>query len=330
MGLAHNPHSWLDSIGSPADVNQGYGCLLQANVVCLLFDRAALDSVMATNLPDRETTAFAELLETVRTLRKLCPWDRRQTVASTRPLLINEVYELDEALRQGDREATIGELGDYLFMGLFLTTVLERKSGIRLADVLHRAARKLRQRHPHVYGNSRVHSVDEVLTNWERLKHQERQGSILAGLPAALPALQQAQLMQERCRRVGFDWEEPSAVLQKIQEEIAELELALKATPDRRGRITHGAGHRSVKGKRRIDCIHEELGDLLFAVVNLCRHLGIDAEGALKDANRKFRARFERVEAAIRRQGREITQASLAEMEREWQRVKRMSKGRCR
>ncbi|MEO0074364.1 MAG: nucleoside triphosphate pyrophosphohydrolase, partial [candidate division WOR-3 bacterium] len=249
---------------------------------------------MPTNHCASETKAFAELLRTVRTLRKLCPWDRQQTVASTRPLLINEVYELDEAIRRKSREATIDELGDYLFVGLFLATVLEQKRGVRLADVLRRATTKLRKRHPHVYGSRSVQNADEVLANWERLKDRGRRRSILAGLPAALPALQQAQLIQERCHRVGFDWNNPSEVLQKVQEEFTELTLALRASVVHRRKARGRTGHPGANETQ--SSLYEELGDLLFAIVNLCRHLKIDAEGALKDANRKFQRRFERVE----------------------------------
>lgn len=273
---------------------------------------------MEINLSSNEVKAFVELLRTVRILRQRCPWDRQQTVSSTRPLLINEVYELDEAIRRADRKAIIDELGDYLFMGLFLATVLEQKNGISLADICRRATIKLQRRHPHVYGNSQVQNSEEVLANWERMKHQERQQGVLTGLPVALPALQQAQLIQERCRRVGFDWKKPTEVLAKIEEEIDELKLALTAVP------VHQRGtRRNAKRKKQSDCVHEELGDLLFAIVNLCRHLDVDAEGALRDANRKFRMRFEQVEAAIRRQGHHIHQVSLPEMERAWQETKR-------
>ncbi|MEO0079248.1 MAG: nucleoside triphosphate pyrophosphohydrolase [candidate division WOR-3 bacterium] len=241
-------------------------------------------------------------MRVVRRLRKECPWDRRQTLSSSRPLVLNEAFELDEALRKRDSGAIAEELGDYLFMGLFLGQVLEETRGIKLQKVLKGVVQKLKARHPHVYGDVRVKGVDEVLANWERIKRRGKKGSILAGLPRALPALQQAQLIQERCRRVGFDWSSAREVLSKVEEEVGELKGELRS--------------------RRAN-VKEELGDLLFAVVNLCRHLGVDAEGALKDANEKFRRRFEIVEQEFARQGRPLSQVSLEEMERVWQHTKR-------
>lgn len=249
---------------------------------------------------------FEELLEVIRTLRRRCPWDRRQTVASTRPLILNEAFELDEALRRHDRQAIMEELGDYLFMGLFLASVLKAETGLRVEQSLNAVVEKLKHRHPHVYGRTRVEGTDEVLANWERLKrgHGQRRG-LLDGVPVRLPALQQAQLIQERCRRVGFDWETAVQVLAKVREEVRELDRELR---------------RKRKSRRRMA---EELGDLLFALVNLCRHLGVDAEGALKDANRKFRGRFELVEREFGRKGRRLVDVSLEEMEEAWQRAKR-------
>lgn len=248
---------------------------------------------------------FDELLQVIRTLRRRCPWDRKQTVASTRPLVLNEAFELDEALRSRNRQAIAEELGDYLFVGLFLAEVLRAENGFRLKESLSAVVAKLRHRHPHVYGRVRVKGAEEVLVNWERLKRsRNRRRGLLDGVPTRLPALQQAQLIQERCRRVGFDWQKVGHVLRKVQEEIGELEAELRR-------------------KRRVRArMADELGDLLFAVVNLCRHLGVDAEGALKDANRKFRRRFEQVESEFRRSGKELAEVSPVEMEREWQKAK--------
>ncbi len=252
---------------------------------------------------------FTELLQVVRTLRRRCPWDRKQNAASTRPLLLNEAFELDDALRSGDKEAITEELGDYMFMGLFLADVLKREKEIRLERALAQVVRKLKLRHPHVYGQTRVRGPADVVRNWDRIKRQEQPRSILAGVPRALPALQQAQLIQERCRRVGFDWEDPAQVLDKVAEEVSELKRELTRNSRRRPRVK------------------EELGDLLFALVNLGRHLGIDAEGTLKDANDKFVRRFAHIERRFAAQGRDLTTVPLAEMEAVWQRAK---KARCR
>ncbi len=248
---------------------------------------------------------FSELLEVVRLLRRRCPWDRKQTLTSTRPMLLNETYELDEALRERDRAAITEELGDYLFMGLFLAEVAGKELGISIEDSLSGVVAKLKQRHPHIYGTVKVRGAADVLANWERIKRKhKRSGGLLSSIPVAMPALQQAQLVQERCRRVGFDWEKPEQVLDKVEEEIGELRQEL------------------ARGRKSGARVKEELGDLLFALVNLARHLDVDAEGILKDANAKFRARFRCVEEHFAAQGRELGQVSLDEMEEAWQQAK--------
>jgi MazG family protein len=191
---------------------------------------------------------FSELLEVVRLLRRRCPWDRKQTLASTRPMLLNETYELDEALRRRDRAAITEELGDYLFMGLFLAEVAGKELGISIEDSLKGVVAKLKQRHPHIYGTVKVRDADDVLANWETIKRRhKRSGGLLSSIPVAMPALHQAQLVQERCRRVGFDWERPERVLDKVEEEIGELRQEL------------------ARGRRSRARAKEELGDLLFA-----------------------------------------------------------------
>ena len=241
---------------------------------------------------------FTELLEVVHLLRRRCPWDRKQTLASTRPMLLNETYELDEALRQRDKAAITEELGDYLFMGLFLAEVAGNELGMSLQDSLKGVVAKLKQRHPHIYGTAKVRGADDVLANWERIKRKHRRGGgLLSSIPVAMPALRQAQLVQERCQRVGFDWNKPEQVLDKVEEEIGELR----------------------QDRARVE---EELGDLLFALVNLARHLDVDAEGTLKDANAKFRGRFRCIEEHFAAQGRQLGQVSLDEMEAVWQQAK--------
>ena len=256
---------------------------------------------------DKGERELAELVEVVRTLRKKCPWDRKQTLVSTRPLILNEAHELDEELRRHDPAGIAEELGDYIFMGLFLADVLEHEEGVKLADVAAGIVAKLKHRHPHVYGTARVKDADEVLANWEKIKRRHKPGreSILDGVPVVMPALQQAHLIQERCRRVGFDWDDPRQVLDKVVEEIEELRAELGARRRHPGRV------------------REELGDLLFALVNLARHLDVDAEGTLKDANDKFRKRFRHIEDEFRRQKRELSDVPLAEMETVWQQAKR-------
>jgi MazG family protein len=230
--------------------------------------------------------------------------------------LLNETFELDQALRRRDKAAIAEELGDYLFMGLFLADVARKELGITVQDSLEGMVAKLKQRHPHVYGKTRVRDADEVLVNWERIKRRQKKGeSLLPSVPVAMPALRQAQLIQERCRRVGFDWEAPERVLDKVEEEMRELEHELRRRPRNRARVK------------------DELGDMLFVLVNLCRHLGVDAEGALKDANIKFTRRFQAIEAHFARRGRDLSRVSLGEMEQVWQRSKgkrKKTKGKAR
>ena len=253
---------------------------------------------------------FSELMEVIRLLRRRCPWDRKQTVASTRPLILNETYELDEALRECDKAAIAEELGDYLFMGLFLADVAGKELGISIEDSLKGIVAKLKQRHPHIYGTTKVRNAEEVLANWEIIKRKHKKtGGLLSSIPVAMPALQQAQLIQERCRRVGFDWDRPERVLDKVEEEIGELREEL------------------ARGRKSPPRIKEELGDLFFVLVNLARHLDIDAEGTLKDANAKFRKRFRYVEQHFAARGRELGQVSLDEMETVWQEAK-LKKGK--
>jgi len=247
---------------------------------------------------------FSELMEVVRLLRRRCPWDRKQTLASTRPLVLNETYELDEAVRMRDKAAITEELGDYFFMGLFLAEVAGKELGLSLEDSLDGVVAKLKQRHPHIYGKAKVRGAADVLANWEKIKRKHKRGGMLASVPVALPALRQAQLVQERCGRVGFDWDKPEPVLDKVEEEIGELRQEL-------------ARHRKSRAREK-----EELGDLLFALVNLARHLDCDAEGTLKDANAQFRSRFQCVEEHFAARGRELSQVSLDEMEAVWQQAK--------
>lgn len=225
-------------------------------------------------------------------------------MATTRPMLLNETYELDEALREHDRAGITEELGDYLFMGLFLAEVAESELGISLEDALKGVVAKLKQRHPHIYGKTKVRGAADVLANWERIKRKHKRGGLLVSIPVAMPALRQAQLVQERCRRVGFDWDRPEQVLDKVEEEIGELRQELARRRKSRARV------------------REELGDLLFALVNLARHLEVDAEGTLKDANAKFRSRFQCIEEHFAAERRELSQVSLDEMEAVWQQAK--------
>jgi MazG family protein len=267
--------------------------------------------------------AFARLVELVRVLRSPggCPWDREQTLQSLRPFVLEETYEVLEALDHDDRRALREELGDFIFEGVLLAQLCAESGDFTVADSLHAISDKLVRRHPHVFGPNDEGTgadgrplpttPDEVVERWEDLKAREQsskggQRTALGGVPKVLPALLRTHEIGIRASAVGFDWERPADVVAKIDEEVAEL----------REEIGSGA-----PGSR--ERAEEEMGDLLFAIANLSRKLGIEPESALRKANDKFTRRFSAMEARLRATGRPLSSFSLQEMEDEWSRVKR-------
>ncbi len=247
-----------------------------------------------------------ELIKVLKRLRKECPWDRKQTLASVRPLITAEAFELDAAIKERNADKIAEELGDLLFLILFVTRLLEEKKKANLSRIIKQVKNKLVLRHPHVFKKVKVKDVHEVLSNWERIKQKEKNDSILAGVPKGLPALHKAQLVQERVKRVGFDWPDHKGVLEKIEEELAELRAEIKKQQKRKAQ--------------------EEFGDLLFAIVNLTRHLNIDAESALNQSTNKFIKRFKKLEKNFTKNKKDLTKSSLAEMDKVWEQVKRTKK----
>lgn len=256
--------------------------------------------------PDR-ARGLSRLVDTVARLRgeRGCPWDREQTVESLKPYLVEETYELLDAIDSGDADRHAEELGDVLLQVVLQAQIRAEQAAFTIDDVAHRLCEKLIRRHPHVFGDTAVSDAQEVLRNWEIIKRREHNGtgrSALDGLPRHLPALQKAQRIQSRAARLGFDWPDAAGVLDKIVEEIEEVRRAADAED--------AAG------------VAEEMGDLLFSIVNLCRFLGVDAEQALRAANAKFGARFRAVERRVQRAGGDMHKASLDELEAHWQAVK--------
>jgi MazG family protein len=266
--------------------------------------------------------AFARLVELVRVLRAPggCPWDRAQTLQTLRPFVLEETYEVLEALDHDDRHALREELGDFIFEGVLLAQLCTETGDFTVADSLDAISDKLVRRHPHVFGpggadagaGGRPHPAtpDEVVQRWEALKAREtgskgEQRTALGGVPKALPALLRTHEIGIRASAVGFDWDRASDVVAKIEEEVAELREWV-------GSGAAGDGERA----------EEEMGDLLFAIANLSRKLGIEPESALRKANDKFTRRFSAVESRLRDAGRPLTDCSLQEMEDEWNRVK--------
>ena len=243
-----------------------------------------------------------------------CPWDRIQTLASLKPCVLEETYELLAAMdRPEDRTNYVEELGDVLLQVMFQCVMAEQEGRFTFDDVANAVADKLVHRHPHVFGDVKADDPATVLRNWEQLKQlehrKEARHSALDGVPPALPGLLKAQRTQEKAARVGFDWKDADGPLAKIREELAELEAEIAA---RRSE----APADSVRVK-------EELGDLVFAVANLARHLKVDAESAAEGATAKFARRFRAVEAGAKAAGRSLRDMSLGEMEALWEEAKR-------
>ncbi len=252
-------------------------------------------------------SALGRALGLVRELRQRCPWDRAQTPQTLRPYLVEEALELDHAIQTDDPEAMRDELGDLLLHLAFQIVIAEERSQFNAEVVTHTLEEKMWRRHPNLFGEARVTRDDH--TGWELVKRREpRAGgkrSTLAGLPATLPPLLMAYRLQERAAGIGFDWPDAQGPLDKVKEETAELEKE------------QGAGSR--------EQIEEEIGDLLFAAVNLARKLGIEAGQALERANAKFTNRFERMEKLAAERGLEMGRASLDELDRLWDEVKTVS-----
>lgn len=249
--------------------------------------------------------ALGQLLEVLDTLRVKCPWDRKQTNESLRPNTIEETYELCDALMADDQANICKELGDVLLHVAFYAKIAEEKGQFDFADVCHKLTEKLKFRHPHIYGDVQAETAEQVKENWEKIKLKEKDGNktVLGGVPRALPAMIKAARIQEKAANVGFDWEKPEDVWDKVKEETAEVEAEIGGKDPRR--------------------LEEEFGDLLFAVINAARLYGVNPENALEHTNRKFISRFNHIEEGARVQGRKITDLTLEQMDRLWNEAKK-------
>ncbi len=248
--------------------------------------------------------AFGRLLDVLDTLREKCPWDRKQTNESLRPNTIEEVYELCDALMGEDVPNIKKELGDVLLHVAFYSKIADEKGEFDIADVCNALTDKLIFRHPHIYGEVKADTADAVADNWEQIKLKEKGGNktVLSGVPAALPALIKAYRIQEKAAHVGFDWDEPSQVWDKVKEETAEVEAEIKAD-NKEG-------------------IEKEFGDLFFSVVNAARLYGVVPENALELTNRKFIRRFNYLEAKAKEMGKNLKDMTLGEMDEIWEEAK--------
>jgi MazG family protein len=263
----------------------------------------------------RAAESFARLVDIMARLRGPggCPWDREQTPESLRPYLVEEVYEVLEAIDGGDAAAVRDELGDLLLQIVFQSELAAEAGRFTIADVARAIAEKLVRRHPHVFGDVQVRDADEVVRNWKRIKAEERRAKgedddVFAGVPAALPALLRAEQLGEKAAHVGLDWTDAAGVREKVGEEQRELEAAV------------AAGDRAA--------IERELGDVLLAMASLARHLGVSAEMALRAANDRFVARVRRVEGDARARGVALAKLGPEEIDRLWQRAKAAERAR--
>ena len=250
--------------------------------------------------------SFQRLVEIVEELREKCPWDRKQTKESLRHLTIEETYELADAILKDDYAEIKTELGDLLLHIIFYNSLASEKGEFSLDEMIQGQIDKLIRRHPHIYGDMVGASEEEIRVNWEQIKAKEKEAagikeaSVLDGVPESMPSLIKAQRMQEKAALVGFDWENKEQVWGKVEEELEEF-----------------------KAESSVEKQEEEMGDLLFALVNYCRFLGINAEDALAKTNRKFKARFEHIESRSRELQKPLTEMKLEEMEEYWQEAKK-------
>jgi len=255
----------------------------------------------------KESELLFELRDIIRRLRAPdgCPWDRKQTPQDVKSYLTEELYELLEAIDTNDTQLIIEETGDILFMLFFLVNLFEEKEEFSLADALHSSKEKMVHRHPHVFGDKYVNSAEEVKDNWQKLKLKEGKKpkkSFLDGIQKNLPALSYAHSITLKASKTGFDWKSPESVFEKIKEEISELENGIKSNNK--------------------EIIKEEIGDVIFSLVNLSRHLEVEPEQALRKTNQKFKERFEYIEKTLTDQGNSLKNASLEEMDRIWEESK--------
>jgi XTP/dITP diphosphohydrolase len=246
--------------------------------------------------------AFARILKMMDELREQCPWDRKQTMESLRPLTIEEAYELGDAILKNDLNGIKEELGDLLLHIVFYAKIGEEKGAFDIASLINDLCEKLIHRHPHIYGDVKVNNEEDVKQNWEKLKLKEGKPSVLSGVPDSLPALIKAYRIQDKAAQVKFEWDNTEDVWKKVEEEMQELQ-------------------REVAAQDKVKT-EAELGDLLFALVNYSRFLKVDPEAALERTNLKFIRRFKFIEEQARQQNKSLKDMSLSEMDAIWNEAK--------
>lgn len=249
--------------------------------------------------------AFMRLVGIMDDLREKCPWDKKQTEQTLRPLTIEELYELADAITENDWKGIKEEIGDLLLHIVFYAKIGAEQQQFTLEEAIHGICDKLVHRHPHIYGDVQVKDEEDVKQNWEKLKLKEGKKSVLSGVPVSLPAVVKATRLQEKAKQVGFEWDNRDQVWDKVEEETKELHEAVQANEQHK--------------------IEEEFGDLLFSLINYARFLQIDAENALEKTNKKFINRFTRMEQQALQEGKSLTDMTLGEMDAIWNTIKKQN-----
>lgn len=268
---------------------------------------------------EEKLSQFGRVLDVMCKLREKCPWNAAQTMESLRPMTLEEAYELSDAILKKSESDIEKELGDVLLHVVFYSRIAEERGEFDIADVMDRLCEKMIFRHPHVFSDTKVADAQEVSENWEMLKTKEKGGNkrILSGVPDSLPPILKALAMQDKARGVGFDWECPSQVWDKVKEEQVEFQDELEAMAEEEKGIDVNVNAAPLPGSAR-DRAEEELGDFMFAVINAARLYGLNPDTALNRACDKFRRRFTYLEENTIRKGRNLTDMTLAEMDAIW------------
>lgn len=254
------------------------------------------------NSRKEQLAAFNRLLDIMDELREKCPWDKKQTLESLRHLTIEETYELADAIVENDLQEIKKELGDVLLHLVFYAKIASEKKAFDIGDVANTISDKLISRHPHIYGDLTVENEEDVKRNWEQIKLKEGKKSVLEGVPKNLPAVIKASRIQEKVAGVGFDWEKPEQVWGKVQEELGELNEEIK------------------KGNK--ESTEKEFGDVLFSMINYARFIDVNPENALEKTNKKFINRFQFLENAAKKEGKNLSEMTLTEMDVHWEKSK--------
>lgn len=252
---------------------------------------------------EEKKAAFERLLIIMDELREQCPWDKKQTMETLRHLTIEETYELADAILDKDMPNIRKELGDVLLHIVFYARIASETKQYDIADVIHSLCDKLIQRHPHIYGDVKADTEEQVKENWEKIKMKEGNKSVLSGVPQSLPSVVKASRIQEKARAVGFDWDEPQQVWDKVMEEIGEFKKEVETNAPQ-------------------EKIENEFGDMMFALINYARFVGVNAEDALERTNKKFIKRFQYLESEAKKAGKQLDQMTLAEMDVYWNQAK--------